>query len=209
MARETAAGTMTGRLVAFAALALLLPAAAPALESAAKLAHELHATGRAEVTLRYSLPAAPGAAPRVVFGSLALEPPDRVRLDVPGTGERIVANESGGAWLQPATKQLLRFGPRQVSPALRWWRVLLGDAPAVRERRVAPGQFVLVLPGAPGAADSATVWLDARGLPSRLEVGAGESSLTYRLSGWHFARARGPRGFVLVAPAGFETVEVP
>ncbi len=71
----------------------------------------MRGTGRAEVTLRYALPAAPGARARVVYGSLALEPPDRVRLDVPASGERIVADASGGAWLQPATKQLLRFGP--------------------------------------------------------------------------------------------------
>jgi hypothetical protein len=188
---------------------LLVPAAAPALESSAKLAHQLRATGRAEVNVRYALPGPPGAASREVSGVLALEPPDRVRLDVRATGERIVANESGGAWLQPVTKQLLRFGPRQVSPALRWWRVLLGEAPAARERRVAPGQFVLVLSGEAGASDSATVWLDAHGLPARLEVGAGEDAVRYRLDGWRFPRARGKSAFVLGAPAGFETVDVP
>lgn len=197
------------RIAALVLCAWLLPVAASALESSAKLARHLQAGGRAEVTLRYALPAAPGAVARVVFASLALEPPDRVRLDVPGTGERIVANEGGGAWLQPATKQLLRFGPRQVTPALRWWRVLLGDAASVRERRVAPGRYVLVLAQETGIADSAQVWLDSRGLPSRLEVGDGEETVTYRLSGWHFARARGASGFRLTAPKGFETIDVP
>lgn len=197
-----------------AALAALVAAAlavgtAHALEAAAKLSEALRVHGRAEVTLRYSLPGAPGAKARVVYGSLALEPPDRVRLDVPASGERIVASAAGGAWLQPGTKQLLRFGPRQAAPALRWWRVLLGEGGAVRERRLAPGCFGLALADAAGVADSATVWLDGRGLPARLQVGDGDEAVTYRLSGWRFPRARGAKGFTLTAPPGFETIDVP
>lgn len=200
------------RLAHAALLTLALAVVAPparALESSAKLTESMRASGRAEVTLRYTLPAAPGGRARVVYGSLALEPPDRVRLDVPASGERIVAGHAGGAWLQPATRQLLRFGPRQAAPALRWWRVLLGDGGAVRERRVGAGRWVLVLADAAGVADSATVWLDGRGLPSRLQVGEGEEAVTYRLSGWRFPRARGAKGFTLTAPPGFETIDVP
>ena len=142
-------------------------------------------------------------------GTLALEAPDRVRLDMSGTGERLVARGDGGEWLQPATKQLLRFGAGQASPALRWWRVLLGEAAGVRERRIAPRRYVLVQGAAAGFADSATVWLDARGLPARLDLPGGDGVMTYRLSGWRFARARGPAGFRLTAPAGFETVDLP
>lgn len=203
---------MSGRLGMALALALAagLPAEASAagLQSSAKLARELGAAGRAEVTLRYALPGVPGDAPREVRGTLALEPPDRVRLDVTGTGERLVARGDGGEWLQPSTKQLLRFGPRHVSPAFRWWRVLLGDAGVVRERRVGEGRYVLVMKNEAGTADSATVWLDSRGLPSRLDVGAGEDG-SYRLSGWKFLAARGAAGFRLAAPAGYETVDLP
>ena len=193
------------------ALATALPgAASPAgLQSSAKLARQLGAAGRAEVTLRYALPAVPGDAPREVRGALALEPPDRVRLDVAGSGERLVARGDGGEWLQPSTKQLLRFGADQVSPAFRWWRALLGDASLVRERRVAEGRYVLVMKDEAGDADSATVWLDAHGLPSRLDVGAGDGGMTYRLSGWKFVAARGAAGFRLSAPAGYETIELP
>lgn len=192
------------------ALAFGLPGAASSatLQSSAKLAKQLRAAGRAEVTLRYALPAMPGDTPREVRGTLALEPPDRVRLDVTGTGERLVARGDGGEWLQPATKQLLRFGPEHVSPAFRWWRVLLGDARAVRERRVSEGRYVLVLNDEAGDADSATVWLDSRGLPSRLDVGVEEGG-SYRLSGWKFLAARGASGFKLSAPAGYETVDLP
>lgn len=210
MARTPAAGVVRLGTVLATACAMLwaIPPAA-ALEASAALVKQLGRTGRAEVTLRYALPAAPGASARVVFGTLALEPPDRVRLDVPGTGERIVASGSGGAWLQPATQQLLRFGPQRVSPALRWWRVLLGDGAGVRERRLGPGRYALALADGAGVADSATVWLDGRGLPARLEVAGDAEAVTYRLSGWRFPRARGEKGFRLLAPAGYETVELP
>lgn len=198
-----------GFALALALVAGLPGAASPAgLQSSAKLAKQLGAAGRAEVTLRYALPAVPGDAPREVRGTLALEPPDRVRLDVSGTGERLVARSDGGEWLQPSTKQLLRFDSSQVSPAFRWWRVLLGDAALVRERRVAEGRYSLVMKDDAGTADSATVWLDSHGLPSRLDLGAGEGG-TYRLSGWKFLAARGAAGFRLAAPAGYETIDLP
>jgi len=178
------------------------------LEAARGFTKALARTGRAEATLRYALPAMPGAKPRVVEGRLALEPPDLVRLDVPATGERLVARGNGGEWLQPATKQLLRFGPRQVAPALRWWRALLGDSSLVRERRLGDSAFGLAMRQGAGVADTATVWLDSRGLPARLEVGSGEDAVTYRLGGWRFTRPKGTRGFRLTAPPGFETVEL-
>jgi hypothetical protein len=131
-----------------------------------------------------------------------------VRLDLAGTGERLAARADGGEWLQPATKQLLRFGPRHAAPALRWWRVLLGDVGGVRERRVAPRRYVLVQRDEAGLADSATVTLDARGLPVRLEL-PGDGAPAYRLSGWRFTRPRGPAGFRLAAPPGYEQVELP
>jgi hypothetical protein len=213
MARREAAGLVKHAWCAAAACALLVAAlaAAPAsaLEASAKLGRQLREAGRAEVSLRYDLPAAPGAQPRPVAGSLALEPPDRVRLDVPASGERLVASGEGGAWLQPATKQLLRFGPRQAAPALRWWRVLLGASEGVRERRVAQGQYVLVLADRSGVADSATVWLDSHGLPARLAVGGPDDTVTYRLNGWRFTRAHGAQAFRLAAPTGYETVDLP
>lgn len=201
------------RRAAALALVLALAAAAPAeaagLQSAARLARELGASRRAEATLRYDLPGLPGARARTVSGTLALEAPDRVRLDVKGSGESLVARGDGGEWLQPSTKQLLRFGAGAASPALRWWRVLLGDAAGVRETRSGPGRYRLVQGQGAGFADSATVVLDARGLPARIEVAGPGGPTVYRLSGWRFTAARGAAAFRLAAPAGYETVDLP
>lgn len=196
-------------LLAVHAGALAGPAQSASLRSSAALARELAASRRARATLRYEAPALPGAVVRTRSGTLTLEAPDRVRLDLTGTAERLVARGDGGEWLQPATRQLLRFGPRQVSPALRWWRVLLGDTAGVRERRSGPNRYVLALAGpGVGIADSATVWLDARGLPERLRVHDGDDGTIYRLSDWRFARAEGLEAFRLEAPAGYETVDI-
>ncbi len=185
------------------------PAPAAGLESSARLARELAASRRAEAVLRYTLPSLAGGPGRTVTGALALEAPDRVRLDVRGSGESLVARGDGGEWLQPSTKQLLRFGAGAASPALRWWRVLLGDAAGVRERKAGEGRYRLVQGEGAGFADSATVVLDARGLPARIEVAGPGGAMVYRLSGWRFATAKGAAAFRLAAPAGYETVDVP
>jgi len=195
------------------ALALLCAPAAYARthESSAALARALRTAGRGEVSLRYDVASLTGGAPREVRATLALEPPDRARIDVRATGESIVARADGGEWRQPATRQLIRFRPEHAVAAMRWWRVLLGEERAARERRIAPRHYALVLAGEDGAAtDSAEVWLDPRGLPSRLDVGSGDgSALRYRLAGWRFTKARGIAAFRLAVPAGYESVELP
>ncbi len=202
--------------MSFAALACLVAClvavgaeAAPA-QSTRSLALALHRTGRAEVTLAWQVPGAPGSTASTRRGSLALELPELARLDVVGSGERITLRADGGEWLQPALPQLMLLTPRHSVAATRWWRVLAG-AGDVRERRLAAGHFRLSAPATPAAAaDSADVWLDARGLPARLELddGAGARQV-YRLSGWRFTRARGAAAFRLKAPAGVETGELP
>lgn len=199
------------RLGWIVALGLLSAApAAWALESAAGLSRELSATGRAEATLRYVTPS-PTGSPRAVHARLALEAPDRARLDVSSTGEKIVARADGGEWLQPSLRQMLRFRPQQATAALRWWRVLLGEERSARERRVAPNRYVVTLLDARGAPeDSAEVTVGARGLPVRLVTPAGDpEAQVFRLEGWQFTRPRGESAFRLKAPAGFETVELP
>jgi len=195
------------------ALALLAaaPAAAPGagLESSARLARELTASRRAVVAVHFTRPGFAGGAGRTLVGTLSLEAPDRVRLDLEGSGESLVARGDGGEWLLPSTKQLLRFGARAASPALRWWRVLLGDAAGVRETRLGPGRYRLAQGEGAGFADSATVVLDARGLPARIEVAGPDGALAYRLSRWRFTTAKGAAAFRLAAPAGYETVDVP
>src|SRR5215468_8644484 len=93
---------------ALLALALATLGAAPAhaprsvntLESTRALAAGIERTGRAEVTLAWDIAGTPGAPPRRMKGALAVEPPDRARLDVAKTGERITLRADGGEWLQ-------------------------------------------------------------------------------------------------------------
>lgn len=198
-------------VLAALALACAVPAAlASGLQASAALSRALAGGGRGEATLRY-LTTGPGGTPRAVHATLALEPPDRARMDVTASGEKLVARADGGEWLQPATRQLLRFPARRSAAALRWWRVLLATNGNARERKVADGRFVVTLLGERGAAvDSAEVWLDAHGLPSRLVVPAGDpEAAVYRLGGWRFTRARGEPAFRLAAPRGFEVVDTP
>lgn len=196
-----------------AALALVFaPSGAPAagLQASAALTRALARGGRAEATLRY-LTTGMSGTPRAVHATLALEPPDRVRMDVSASGEKLVARADGGEWLQPATRQLLRFPARRSAAALRWWRVLLATSGTARERKVSDGRFVVTLLGEHGVAvDSAEVWLDAHGFPARLVVPAGDpDAAVYRLGSWRFMRARGESAFRLAAPRGFEVVDTP
>ena len=167
-------------------------------------------SGRAETTLSWSVAGPPGHAVTALRGTLAVEPPDRARLDVAGTGERITLRSDGGEWLQPALKQFVRLTPRNSVAAMRWWRLLAG-AGGASEHRLGPRHYRLIVPATPAAAaDSAEVWLDARGLPARLELADGMGGrMGYRLSGWRFTRARGAGAFKLTAPPGVETVELP
>ena len=199
---------MTAMVLGLAFTAAVSAVAAP-LQCAAGLARSLAGNGRAEATLRYGM-AGPGGTTRAVHATLALEPPARARIDVTATGEKIVARLDGGEWLQPATRQLVRFGAKQAAPALRWWRVLLSDDRAARERAVGEGHWILTLLSAGGAPeDSAEVWLDAHGLPVRLVVPAGDPEAeVYRLGGWRFMRAHGEAAFKLPVPKGFEAVDM-
>jgi hypothetical protein len=201
------------RALVLAVLALACAGAgarAAGLQASAALTRALAGGGRGEATLRYLTTGASGV-PRAVHATLALEPPDRARMDVSASGEKLVARADGGEWLQPATRQLLRFPARRSAAALRWWRVLLATDGTARERRIADGRFVVTLLGEHGAAvDSAEVWLDPHGLPTRLVVPAGDpEAAVYRLGSWRFSRARGEAGFRLAAPAGFEVVDTP
>jgi len=195
--------TLTGALVP-AHAAVTAPA------STRSLAAGLARGGRAEVTLRWTAPAIPGGRAERLRGTLAVEPPDRARLDVPATGERITLRSDGGEWLQPSLHQMMLLKARHSVAAMRWWRLLAGAEPA-NERRLGPRRYRLVLAATPAApADSAEVSLDAAGLPARLELDDGTGGrLVYELSGWRFTRARGAAAFRVSAPAGIETVELP
>ena len=184
--------------------------ASPTLESTRALAAGLKRTGRAEVTLAWDVTGLPGATPQRMRGALAVEPPDRARLDIARTGERITLRADGGEWLQPSVHQLVILKPRHSVGAMRWWRLLAGGAGAT-ERKLATGRYrLLVAATATADADSADVSLGAGGLPEQLELDDGAGGrLIYRLSGWKFTPARGAAAFRITAPPGTETVELP
>ena len=198
-------------LVALAMLALSgAPAPGAPAASTGALAVALASHGRAEATLRYDVPGADGTL-HSVRARLSLERPDRARLDVAGSGERIVLRGDGGEWLQPATRQLLRFRAEQGAPVLRWWRWLMDPSDGARARPLGGRSFVLSVPAQPGEpADSAEVRLDASGLPQWVRVPARDpAGAVYRLSGWRFGPAHGAASFRLAAPEGWDTVDLP
>lgn len=183
----------------------------PPLRSTQGLLARLRASGRAEATVETAVEDLLSGKTRTVRGRLALELPHCARLDF-SQGESLTLRDDGGDWLQPGTRQLVRSGPRSAAAALRWSAVLLESrAEEFRERALAGRGYELTPVGADSAAgERQRVWLDSNGYPGRLEiVSPGGERRAYRLSGWRFARARGRAAFVLRAPPGFETVELP
>jgi hypothetical protein len=98
---------------------------------------------------------------------------------------------------------MVRLSPEHSGAAMQWWRLLAGGG-AARERRLGRGGYRLIV-GEGAEADSAEVWLDARGLPARLVLG----DASYVLRNWRFTRARGVSAFRIAVPAGIEVVELP
>jgi len=202
---------MSRILVAVAVVAALAHAAdAPALESTRALAAALAKSGRAEATLYMPRPVMtidPGSSARATTrATLALELPDRARMDIPATGERITLRSDGGEWLQPQQQQVVTLTAQHAAAASRWWKLLSSGAGA-QETRLGDRHYRLRLDA---DADSAEIWLDARGLPARLEFSA-VAGLPgqYRIASWHFMRARGVAAFRQAIPPGYETVAMP
>lgn len=204
-----------GRRALAAALVSVLALSVPAggatarpLESTRALLARLARSGRAEATvaLRREDPVSGGM--RTWRGTLALERPGFARLDFPATGEHLTLRNDGGDWLQPGPRQLLRAGPQSAGAAMRWWAALLDTGGVFREEPLGNRGY-RVLPR-DGGGPAQRVWLGPDGLPSRLEVTteAGEVQ-RYELARWRFSRPRGRRAFVLSAPPGYETVEMP
>lgn len=209
------------RLAAALAAAATLAAAAadaaeagravrPPLASSRVLAERMRARGRATALIeRRATDPLTGAAV-TQRGRIALEPPDRARLDLDRTGESVTLRGDGGEWLQPPLGQMLRLRPEAAEAALRWWSLLLpGAERRFEERRLAPRVHAVVARHE-DLGDTAFVTLDGAGLPSRLRFRdpAGET-VEVRLSGWTFTRSRGRDAFVIVPPAGVTVVTLP
>jgi hypothetical protein len=175
------------------------------------LARRLAASGRAEVPIvRRQQDPMTGAA-REAHGRLVLEPPDRARISFKSTGEQITLRDDGGEWLQPQLEQMLRFDGARALAGLRWW-TLFGrrTGEAFDARRTGSRTWEVRMHATAGAPDSARVELDAAGLPHRIafeEVGSG--TVEYELGAWTFSRPRGRKDFVLHAPPGYDTFDMP
>lgn len=192
----------------------LVPAAAAAADLAAArtLVARLAAAGRGTAAVTVTRADPLGGPDRVERGRLALEPPDRVRLDFPASGERLALRGDGGEWVQPVARQLVRLDREQAETVAWLWEVFLrGGAAGFAERPAGPRRTVLTPRGREGGLpDSIAVTLDARGLPARVvypEPGGG--SVRYDLAGWAFGRPRGPAAFTLAAPRGYTVVALP
>ncbi|MEK7824298.1 MAG: hypothetical protein AAB290_04565 [Candidatus Eisenbacteria bacterium] len=200
------------------ALALALASRAEAtpptggLAATRTLVARLAAAGRGEtaVTLTRSDPM--GGPAQVERGRLALEPPDRVRLDFPGSGERIAVRGDGGEWVQPAARQMVRLKREQTARVAGLWEVFLrGGNERFAERVAGERRFVLeARESEEGLPERITVFLDARGLPVALEMDdwAG-GGVRYAFKAWRFSRPSGARAFVLRPPSGFTVVDLP
>jgi hypothetical protein len=199
------------------AFAAAPPAARPApppaktLESSRVLATKLAASGRAMAKLERRERDPFSGAITAQRATLALEPPDRARLDFESGGERVTLRGDGGEWLQPNLGQMLKLSSDQAAAALRWWQLLMpGAEKRFREAPAGPKRWLVLAPDAAGAADSAWVELDRAGLPARLAFrdAAGES-VSVAFHDWRFEHARGRAAFVLAAPAGIQVIELP
>lgn len=184
------------------------PAPAPLAASRAMLAR-LEASGRATAAVEHEQPDPLGDGTRRQRGTIAIEPPDRTRLDF-ASGESVTLRSDGGEWLQPALGQMLRLSAGHAENARRWWSLLLPEAgERFTETRIGPARYLVIAAGG-DPADTAWVTLGPGGLPARLRFrGVDGEFVDVRFSGWSFAKPRGPAAFRIEPPAGVETVELP
>ena len=198
--------------VAIALLMLGLPLVAHAQRPAATrtLADRLTRVGRGEARITQTVTAV-GETLRTDRGRLTLEPPDRLRLDFSGSGERVTMRGDGGEWLQPATRQLLILKPDQSQAVVGMWRAFLSaGSEEFIETTLGPRRYRLTPRDAEaGWPDSVVVRLGPDRLPTRIEAWTGEQRWLLALSGWSFGRARGPEAFRLRAPSGYTVFEWP
>lgn len=215
--RDLAIGLALGLLATTALAATPAPTADPkasaeGLRATRALVAKLAASGRGETAVTVTVADLMGGPDRVERGRLALEPPDRARLDLPVSGEKLAVRGDGGEWVQPSARQLIRLTREQAGLAAWLWGALLeGGRGDFIERATGERTFVLE-PRDPesGLPERVTVTLDASGLPASVEFEeAGGGATRYRFDGWRFRSARGASAFRLTAPSGYHVVDLP
>ena len=148
-------------------------------------------------------------APSNRRGTIALEPPDRIRLDYKDGGEILTARGDGGEWLQPELGQMLTMSPEQARRAAALWAVMHSRSSSYVERKLGPSSWRVTIQQEGGDPESLTVTVGSDHLPSKIETHVGDMHWTIQMSSWHFAKARGRQAFVLHAPVGTEVMPMP
>jgi len=211
---HAAKACMLGALLATGQIGMVLAEATtePAPISTRALTARLRVSGRAEVPVTWTVIGDMADGRKVRRGVLALEPPDRVRLEFPDDGERLTVRSDGGEWLQPATQQMLLLKPEHTAAAAGLWELFLkGNGIHLFERQVGRSRYLLTAkPSGLGLPDSAWITIGRSGLPTTLEAtGPSGERQIYRMGGWRFRRPRGVTAFKLEAPPGFEVIALP
>jgi outer membrane lipoprotein-sorting protein len=200
------------RYVCWAAALLLAVArlshAASAPASVQPLMERMARAGRAEARVVVTV-ATVGDSATSRRGTLALEPPDRLRLEYATGGERLTARDDGGEWLQPELRQMLTMSAAQAGRAAILWDLLRSRSASFAERRLGPRTWRLTMADAGAEAESLIVTVGEGRLPAKIETQVGDVQWTIRLSNWRFAAAKGREAFVLRAPAGYEVLVMP
>jgi hypothetical protein len=187
-------------------------AAVAPLAATRTLVSQLARSGRGEASVTVTREDPLGGPERVDRGRLALEVPDRVRLEFPSTGERLAVRGDGGEWVQPAVKQVVRIRAEQAGLAAWLWEVFLtGGSEAFAERAQGGRRFALVpRDDEAGLPERIDVTVDAKGLPEQVGfTGADGVAVRYRFTGWRFRSPRGPAAFTLSTPTGYTVVDLP
>jgi len=196
--------------LAAVAMMALAPAAraATAPTSARPLIDRMTKAGRAEARVVLTVSSA-GDSASSRRATLALEPPDRLRLDYAVDGERLTARGDGGEWLQPELRQMLTMSAAQARQAAALWDVVRSRGSSFTERRLGTRRWRLTMTDPGAESESLVVTVGPDRLPSRIETQVGDLHWTIRLSGWRFTAPQGREGFVLHAPAGYEVMAMP
>ncbi len=202
-------GSWRGRACAVLAVVALASASAPRADAGLSATRELVrrlAVGRGEVAIAQRETDALGEVGPPRHGTLALEPPDRLKLALVG-GEVLTVRRDGGEWLQPTLGQMIRFGAGGAGAATHLWGLLLGRATGAVETPRAASGWSLRFDSEDSALDSVHVDLGPDRLPRRIVAWpAAGGRFEARLSGWKFGRAAGAKGFSQRAPRGIEVV---
>lgn len=192
--------------LAAAAAEAAAPAAAPKPPAATRELVRRLAAGRGEATIVQREVDELGTVGPAHHGTLALEPPDRLRLEVAG-GEVLTVRRDGGEWLQPELGQMIRFGEQGAGAATHLWGLLLGRAEGAVETPRGTNRWKLAFSREDAVLDSVHLDLGPDRLPRRiLAWPATGGRFEARLGGWKFGPARGAAGFRQRAPKGIEEV---